>query len=274
MRKEPVLALALLAALAGPAGALELKNVRAANGPLGSTRPNAKYLPGDILILAFDVEDLKVDDKTGVATYEEELLVNDSKGELIFRERPKETKVPLFGARRLPLWLQLIITLDQKPGQYKMKVTVTDKLAKAKKEFEHDFEILKPAFGIVQPFTPAMGFIGQDFAVSFSVVGMARDKTKMPDVQIATQLFDDKGEPVVATPVTNNLRDLHVEGAFDITKMNVIPVVLPWVLNRKGDFTIEIQAQDRIAKRQITLRLPLTVLDPTPYISKKAKFSE
>jgi hypothetical protein len=274
MRKVPVLALALLTALAGRAGALELKNVRAANGLLGATRPDAKFLPGDILIVAFDVEGLKVRDKTGVAVFQQKMRVTDDQDKLVFGETPKEVEEPLFGADRLPRFVPVVITLNQKPGHYKIQVTFTDKLANASKDLRYEFDILKPGFGIVQPLTPAVGFIGQDFAVNFAVVGMKRDdKTKMPDVKVSMQLLDAKGEPVVATPITNNLRDLHVEQAFDITKMQVIPIGLPVVLNRKGTFTIEIHAEDRLGKRATALRLPLTVLDPAPYINKPTKSS-
>ena len=42
-----------------PAQGLELKNVRTTYGILGETRKDDKILPGDVIILAFDIEGLK-----------------------------------------------------------------------------------------------------------------------------------------------------------------------------------------------------------------------
>src|SRR4051812_9961655 len=39
---------------------LELKNVRTTHGILGQERKDDKFLPGDVLVVAFDIEGLKV----------------------------------------------------------------------------------------------------------------------------------------------------------------------------------------------------------------------
>src|SRR5262245_13303520 len=207
MRNVPVVALALLAVLAPGAAAVELKSPRACNGLFGATRANAKYLPGDVLILAFEIEDLKTDPKTGVANYQQAMEITDAGGTSIFAQKPAVVEVPLFGGKRLSTFVQAIMTLDQKPGKYKVKVTVTDTGAKETKELTYDFELLKMAFGIVQPLTPAVGFIGQDFAVHFAFVGFDRDPKKMPDIEVATRLLDETGKPVIQTPISINVKD-------------------------------------------------------------------
>jgi hypothetical protein len=270
MRK--VLALALLTALAAPAPApaLELKNARAAYGLLSAPRESSKFLPGDIITLIYDIEDLKVNPKTGVAQVQQTLEILDVDGKVIFGQKPRPIEVPLFGATQMPGIVQALMTTDQNPGKYKLKVTVEDKVAKESKKLEYKFELAKPAFGIVQPFTPAVAFLNQDFVVTFAVTGMKRDpKTRLPDVDISTKLLGKNGKPLVETPIKNNIQDLHVEGTeFDLTMMTVVPVSLHLVLSQKGHFTIDIEATDRLTKKKVVMQLPLTVIDPSPFLSK------
>jgi hypothetical protein len=270
MRK--VLALALLAALAAPAQALELKNERASYGLLSIPKESSKFLPGDIIYLVFDIEDLKVNEKDGVAEVQQILQIADGDGKVIFGQKPQPIKVPLFGATRMPGVVQALMTTDQKPGKYTLKVSVEDKLAKVTKKIAYDFELLKPAFGIVQPFTPSVGFLNQDFIVNFAVTGMLKDKkTRRPDVEISMRLLAKNGKPLVPQPVKNNILDWDVEGTdYDLTKLTVVPVTLPLVLAQKGSFIVEIQATDQVAKKTVAIRLPLTVLDPTPQLNSKA----
>jgi len=54
-------ALALTSVLAAPAD-LDFKKVRATHGHLGQERKSNKYMPGDLLVLAFDVDGLQVKD--------------------------------------------------------------------------------------------------------------------------------------------------------------------------------------------------------------------
>jgi hypothetical protein len=271
MRKAFLLAAGLLAVLACPANALELKNARAAYGFLSSPRADDKYLPGDMLTYVYEIDDIQADPKTGIAYLQQTLQILDDKNKEVFKQVPMEMEIPLFGAKRMPSFVRAIMTFDQKPGKYVLKVTVTDKKAKETKGLTYDFQLLKEGFGIVQPFTPAVGFIDQqDFVINFSVTGMERDKkTKMPNVELSVRLLDKAGKPLVPEPVTSNVRDYHVKNAFDITQMRIIPTTLPLVLSQKGSFTIEVKATDRLAKnRTVTLLLPLTVVDATPYLKQ------
>jgi len=266
MRK--VVALAALAALAAPAHALELKNIRSAYGVLSAPRESRKFLPGDIVTVVFDIEGLKVNEKDGVADLNQVIEIYGE--DKFIRGNRQAIKVPLFGATTMPGVVQAFMTADNKPGMYKLKVAVEDKIAKATKKLEFDFELLKPAFGIVQPFTPAVAFRDQDFVINFAVTGMKRDKqSKLPDVQVVMRLLRKNGKPLVQTPVKNNIVEWHVEGTnYDLTKIPVAPVSLPLVLSQKGEFLIEIVATDQLAKKTDSMRLPLTVLDPSPYLSK------
>jgi hypothetical protein len=281
MRKVSVLVLGLAAVLACPADALELKNARAAYDLLGAPKKDNKFVPGDVLTYIYEIADLKVDEKTGVAQVQQLLEIlkdgkKEGKGELVYKNGPLELKVPLFGAHRMPGFGIVAMTTEQEPGKYRLRITITDKLEKDKdkatKVLTYDFELLKKQFAIVQPATPAVAFLNQNFVVNFSVAGMAPDpksKSKLPDVEVSLRLLK-AGKPTVPLAVVNNVRDLHNPPAFDIAKMPSIPMSLPIVLSRPGTFTIEIEATDRIAKQTKTLRLPLTVVDPSQYLKIEA----
>src|SRR3954447_4849741 len=55
-------ALALTTVMSVAPAQIELKNVRSTYGVLGQERKDDKILPGDLLVVAFDIEGLKVKD--------------------------------------------------------------------------------------------------------------------------------------------------------------------------------------------------------------------
>src|SRR5262249_6665342 len=77
MRKipAPVLALAgLIGLIPALAGAVEIKNVRSVYGGFaGATRPDSKFLPGDVLFLEYELRGLTIGKETGIVSYYSEL---------------------------------------------------------------------------------------------------------------------------------------------------------------------------------------------------------
>src|ERR1700759_5193380 len=96
--------LALAAAMSvapAQAGSLELTNVRATYGVLGATRPDMKFLPGDQLILAFEISGIKIDDN-GNASYSMGMEVS-SEGKVKFKQDPEKVQATnFFGGNKLP----------------------------------------------------------------------------------------------------------------------------------------------------------------------------
>src|SRR5262245_42235012 len=153
--------LTLIAALAmtpGQGGGLNLINPRVTYGELGSPRPDNKLLPGDIFFLSFDIEGIKVNDE-GRVKYGMAMEVTDSAGKSIFAQKPVERDdfLPL-GGTKLPARAFVSIGVDQAPGKYTCKVTVTDMAEKGKevtKTLTQEFEVTARGFGIVQLYTAA-----------------------------------------------------------------------------------------------------------------------
>ena len=145
--------LSLIAALGlapGQAGALDLTNIRVTNGLLGTARGEAKLLPGDWYFVAFDIDNVKVN-QAGEVLYSMAMELTDSKKKVLFKQDPRDLKVlNSLGGNRLPAFANVEIGIDQPPGQYTLTVTVVDRAAKATKAFTREFEVVPPSFGLVR----------------------------------------------------------------------------------------------------------------------------
>lgn len=250
-------------------GNLKLTNIRLTVGELGPTRDSSKLLPGDVLFIAYDIDGLTIDER-GIARYSMAMEVTDAAGKLIFRQDPRESEdfVPLRG-NRLPARAYITVGLDQPPGSYNCKLTVTDPKTKASSSITVKFDVVKKDFGIVAVFTshdaeaklsaPTTGFVGQTIYINFSIASFERSpKTNQPDVEIQFQVYDEKGTPILDKPlkqVQDAMSPILVkpaDGAFALQ--------FPLFMNRPGKFVVELTAEDRVAKKRSSYKLPVTVL--------------
>src|SRR5262245_34655986 len=86
----------------GAQGGLTLSGARVTFGELGAVRPDAKFLPGDIFFVAFDIDGIKVDE-TGRVKYSMGMEVVNKDNAPIFKQQPMEREdfLPL-GGTKLP----------------------------------------------------------------------------------------------------------------------------------------------------------------------------
>jgi hypothetical protein len=268
--------MALIAALSmtpGPAQAtgLTLSNPRATYGELGSPRPDSKLLPGDIFFLSFDIDGIKVSPE-GRVKYGMAMEVNDSAGKSIFKQKPEERDefLPL-GGSKLPARAYVSVGLDQAPGTYTCKVTVSDLSDKDKevsKTVEQKFEVLPRNFGIVQLYSSAdpkgefpaalVGVAGQSMFVHFAVIEFQRDtSTKQPNITIEMVVYDQTNKPTLEKPTVKQLPDGPDDKVDE--KFAGVPMRFLVPLNREGGFLIELKATDNISKKTSKVYLPLRV---------------
>ncbi len=244
-----------------PVHALKLKNVRPTTGRFGATRNITEYLPGGCVYLSFQIADITVDPKTNDVKYQTTLEVFDEKNKSLLKRTSVPQEVTLSGGNELPSYAFTFLSPDQPSGRYTMKVTVKDLLGKQTKSFTHKFRILSPAFGIVQPTGVSMGLVGQDYALSFGLVGMKKDeKTMLPKIILTVQMTDLKGNKMFPKPRTIDVEKLHGP-VTDLTKKDLIPIGLPFFLNRPGRFIISVIAEDKIGDQKAKFTFPLRVLD-------------
>jgi len=266
MGKVPAACL-VLAALAAPAHALELKNARAVYGPFGPDRTDNRFLPGDSVFLTFDIADVQVDPKTNTARYHITTELADSKGALVFRRNKNDEGSLSLGGGQIPAFADVLIGTDQAPGKYTLKVTVRDALSKSAKALNYGFDVEPESFGFVRVFAPGAAFTGQNYAVNFAVIGMARDDKKNPSVDIHMQVLDDTGK-MVFSQASAIPKDLPEEELSKIATLPFIPLQYAMFLNRPGRFTVELQGTDKLGKKSAKMRIPLTVVDVSSLISK------
>ncbi|HVK14052.1 MAG TPA: hypothetical protein VM597_35240 [Gemmataceae bacterium] len=251
---------------------LTLSNPRATYGELGSARPETKFLPGDIFFLSFDIDGITVSE-AGRVKYGMAMEVVDSANKSIFKQQPVEREdfLPL-GGTKLPARSWVSIGVEQPPGVYTCRVTVTDLSSKEKsvsKTLEQKFEVLPRAFGIVQLYSaadlegkipaPLVGIAGQSMFVHFAVIDFQRSKEKgdQPDITIEMVVYDKDKKPTLAAPTKKSIPD-EADGKVD-PKIVGVPMRFLVPLNREGGFLIELKATDNVSKKVSQVYLPLRV---------------
>lgn len=267
MMWSSVLMFAALSVAPAQGGKLALTNVRLTNGILGPVRTDAKLLPGDSLFVFYDIDGLTFD-SAGKGQYSIGMEVASAPGKSIFKQEPRTlAALNALGGGRLPAHSHLDIGVDQPPGDYVLKITVTDLATKASQSLTQKFSVLPKGFGLVrlritgdpdgQVPVPAVGVVGQSVFVNCGLVGFERDKTKnVPQVALEMRILDEKGKPTLPAPFAGTA------GADASPKALSIPLQFLLPLNRAGKFTIEVKATDQVGKKSATLLVPYTVIDP------------
>jgi hypothetical protein len=265
------LALATVLNLAPAQQSLELKNVRTTHGILGQERKEDKLLPGDVLVVAFDIEGLQVKDDGQILyamgmelTSLDKIDKKDGKPKKMFTRDPQDlVAVNTLGGTTLPAFALSVIGTDTDPGKYSLAVTVRDRQTKAEKTLVKTFEVLRPAFGFVQvrfansaleP-VPGLGVPGQRLNLHCALVGFQLDKDKLPYVTFEMQVYDDAGKVTVKKPFKGDIKtDLKSTPGM----MNFLPI--PLDLNRAGKYKVVIRAKCNISGKTAEQTLDLTVL--------------
>ncbi|HYV38037.1 MAG TPA: hypothetical protein VE988_20290, partial [Gemmataceae bacterium] len=230
-------------------GKLSAANERLTFGHLGPVRDSNKFLPGDVVFLSFQVENMTFD-PNGKATYSVGLDLADPKGAGIFKQQPRTASTRNYlGGTSVPCAANLQVPLETPPGVYTFCVTVVDNASKGSVTVERKIEILPKGFGLVHVGTSAdanatiawspIGVVGDSIYLNFSAVGFARDKaTKHPNIQVSMRVLDDKGQPTGSAKMTG-------EAKSDVPEsMAVVPMQFGITLNRTGSFTLELTATD------------------------------
>jgi hypothetical protein len=262
--------LAMTAALAfAPAqqGELTLTNIRPTHGLLGPTRKDAddlKLLAGEVIVLSFDIEGLKVA-ADGEVEYSVAMEVTSNKdNKTLFKKEPEELKAyNILGTSRQPAFASVEIGTDTPPGEYTLTATVSDRAGKTSKKLTKKFEVLPRALGLVRlqltyppngPFAPPVGVPGQTLLVNFGGIGFARDqKSKQPNV-VASMRVLENGKPTLEKESSGAVNKLAEE-------QSVMPLTFVLPLNRSGKFTVELKILDKNTDKTVTQSFDLTVHD-------------
>jgi hypothetical protein len=254
------------------AGALDLKNVRVTYGVLGQERKEAKeVLPGDIFNVAFDIEGLQVSDDGRVLYRMGMELTKTGKKEPEFKQEPRDLEAQnTLGGSRVPAFARTTVGLDTPPGEYTLKVIITDRAKKMPqtKELSRTFNVVPARLGLVQVSlfsyndgntslpAPPLGVPGQAILLHFAVVGFALDKDKMqPNVVTEVSVLDESGKPVLAKPFSGTTTEVGAQFK------KILPMDFPVQLNRSGKFKLQLKVTDKLANKTAEQSLDLTVVE-------------
>ncbi len=257
-------ALALTTVMSAAPAQLELKNVRSTYGVLGQERKDKKLLPGDMLVVAFDIEGLKVKEDGRVLYSMGIELTKKGKDKPEFKREPQDLEaVNTLGGTSLPAFGMTYIGTDAAPGEYTFTITVRDRQVKgSEKVLNYDFEVVPTKLGFVllkltagngDP-VPNIAVPGQRIFVHHTLVGFEVGKDKRPNVTFEMQVLEN-GKPTLAKPFKGDITE-DVEKSPGL--MMFVPV--PVELNRPGKFQIQLKATDNLAKKSTEQLLDLTVL--------------
>jgi hypothetical protein len=257
------------------AWAVDILNPRACYGPFGASRKEAKCLPGDILFMTYEIDNL-VKDKSGKVSYDTILQLLDlsqkddktGKPKVIYENTTANDLVPLLGGTRLPGDLHVVMGPKQAAGKYVVQLTVNDKFDGGKGvKFSYTFDVVEKTFGFVRVAAPTVGLPGTHYVTNFWLANLGMNAKNEPNAELTIKILDEKGT-AVSTPVKMLLPRDMPEGV-DLKTANFIPLSYPVYLNRPGRYTIEMVATDNIAKKTETLSYPLTVVDVNKIVSGK-----
>jgi hypothetical protein len=258
MKKLLLAAMLVAATMPTSASAVNLKNIRPCYGPLGAMRLDRNLLPGDVIFMTYDVEDLVADPKTKKVSYSTTLELLDAAGKVLYKNDNKSEPMLQLGGTRIAADLHLIMGPKQEPGRYSIRLTVRDLIGKDAKAFSYDFQLLKETFGMIGVFAPAVGFPGNQYRMEINLVNMTLDNKNKPNVEMSIRILEG-GRPVADAVQVMLPRDLPDE--VDLAKTNFFPYTFPVYLNRAGRFTMEIVALDKNGNKRTELTYPFTVID-------------
>lgn len=245
------------------AGPLGVSNARLTFGELGPVRPDNRYLPRDFVFISFDIDGLKATPE-GKVSYSMGLEVLDKAGKAMFSAPPTKSDMLLpLGGSKLPAFVYVTLGPDMQPGPYTCRITIMDDASKATKTFDQKFELMAPAFGLVQLYISKddkgmlacgpSGVVGQTVFVNFGLVGFGRDAAKKPGAAVEFRVLDANGQPTLPKPIV-----MDVPTAFPAEEPFVpFQVMLP--LNREGSFVVEMKAADKITGKTSSMSFPVKV---------------
>jgi hypothetical protein len=224
-------------------------------------------LPGDVLFLSFDINGITVG-KKGEIKYSLAMDMKDASGTKVFAQLPQIIEAAnTLGGTQLPGYAYADIGGNVAAGKYTLTVTVKDEIANQSASLSHAFEVLKKDFGIGRVglfydeqgkvWAPPVFVAGQSAWVHFITMGFDRDaRDKSPNVEVRMRVLDATGKPTLPQGVTGD------------TKAQKVPAnvqAVPWFqkieLNRPGKYKLELEAEDKVAKKTVKEVLNITVLE-------------
>lgn len=247
-----------------PAGSLTIEPGRPVLGIYGSLRGDARWVPGELISLAFDIGGLQPSAE-GRYRFTVNLVLEDASGKAVFADDADAT--PLAGgAGKVRHFVQLPTGLDQAPGRFKLKLAVQDRVAKRTATATQDLTLAAPEFALVRPQcsldpfgqvpAPAVGVVGQTLHFNWAAVHFKTNPQADAGsrVRVEVAVVDGDQRPTGRKPSVTEFTNLE-------SSQRVLPLRYEFPLERPGQFKIVVKATDVVAGKSAELILPVWVAD-------------
>jgi hypothetical protein len=257
----------VLATVATAQAKLQIQDIKAAHGLLGPERKSLLIQPYDEVLFRYTLTGVQVDGE-GKADLTEAVALVDASGKTLLEQKlPQNDLLPLGGGKTFGF---VRLTLDEvvPPGDYTLKVTVTDNLAKETVSFERKLTSKEPTLSIVAPSffadpegkIPAStsGLVGQKLFFHFKCIGFDRSQGKI-DVDMHVQILDDKGTDTMPKPIQVSLK---TEDPDQLKKAKFLTFNGDLTLHRAGKFTLRLTVLDKVSKKSVQFDAPLVIQEP------------
>jgi hypothetical protein len=253
---------------AAPAAAqLEIRDIKAAYGPLGPERTSLAVVPGDEVVFRYMIAGIRTDE-AGRARGELRMRLTGPDGKVLIDNKEAMGGVLALGGQTLPGTAQVSFAPDMPPGDYKLVMTIRDTLGAASASFERTLTCTKPAFAMVrlrfsqdeagEIASGAGGILGQTLHIQCKAVGFARTRTKL-GVVFTLQVLDTEGKPLMPKPMRVEISSQDAEKVAEAVSVDYQGRL---TLNRAGAFRLHISATDMVSNQKAEFVAPLRVTAP------------
>lgn len=245
---------------------LEITNIQPAHGMIGPARASDEVFPLDEYVVRFQLTGVKPTPE-GKTDCELAIRLVNAAGKAVVDTKATLQRVLSLGGDSVPTFAVVTFPAVAPAGEYKLTVTVRDRVASETASFERkltcktgEFQILAPRFthdpeGKLPAGTT--GTAGESLYYRFRVVGY--DKSKKVSLTMKAEVLDAAGKPVDAKPLVTNAETTDPDKLAGLIQANFTGTL---ALHRVGEFKLKITVEDNVAKKTATFETPVKVLAP------------
>ncbi len=245
---------------------LEIANVQPAHGLLGPARASDDVFPLDEYVVRFQLAGVKLT-PDGKTDCELAIRLVNAAGKSVVDTKAGLQRVLSLGGDAVTTFAVVTFPVAAPAGEYKLTVTVRDRVASETASFERtltckaaEFRILAPRFSHdPEGKLPAgtTGIAGESLYYRFKVIGY--DKAKKVSLTMKAEVTDAAGKVVDAKPLVTNAETTDPDKLAGMLQANFSGTV---ALNRVGEFKLKITVEDNVAKKTATFEAPIKALAP------------
>ena len=246
---------------------LEIRDIQATYGALGPERRSLEVVPGDEIFFRYTISGLRTDE-AGRAEGELRLQVTGADDTVLIDSKEAVGGLLALGGQTLPGTARVAFGPDTPAGDYRLRVSISDKQSAHSASFERKLTCTKPAFALVQLrfsqdeegkiASVVGGTLGQTLYIHCKAVGFARTEAK-PGVVFTLQVSDTEGKALMPQPMRV---EVAPEEAGQSAQIESMAFHGQFSLHRVGEFRLHLSATDALSKQKAEFVAPVRVSAP------------